>query len=113
MKKIFIFITILVITLFIIDINNFNNKIYKKLENEHIDIDELYIYGRYFNIKGHANFDIENAQLIFLNSLFEETKYDIKIENNYFYISDKINGGINLEKINYDNYIILLSYCYL
>lgn len=109
MKKIFIFITILVITLFIIDINNFNNKIYKKLENEHIDIDELYIYGRYFNIKGHANFDIENAQLIFLNSLFEETKYDIKIENNYFYISDKINGGINLEKINYDNYIILLS----
>ena len=109
MKKIFLLIVVLVIVLFVIDINNFDNKIYKNLEDDHIYVDELYIYGRYLNIKGHADFSLENASLIFLNSLFEETKYDLTINDNYFYLSDKINGGINLEKINYDNYIILIS----
>lgn len=108
MKKIFFIIIIIIIVLFIIDITNFNNKIYKKLENDHILIDEIYIYGRYLNIKGHSNFTINEAKLVFLNSLFEESKYDLIINNNYFYITDKINDGINLENLPYDNYIIVL-----
>ena len=108
MKKVFLAVIVFILFLFIIDINKFNNKLYKKIEQENIYIDEIYIYGRFLNIKGHADFNIENASLIFLNKNFEETKYNIITNQTNFYISDKINGGINLEKIIYDDYTLLL-----
>ena len=77
MKKVFLAVIVFILILFIIDINKFNNKLYKKIEQEKIYIDEIYIYGRFLNIKGHADFNIENASLIFLNKNFEETKYNI------------------------------------
>jgi len=109
MKKIFILIIIIIIITFVIDINSFQNKIIRKIEEENILIDEFYIYGRYFNIKGTIPFNTNEALLVFINKDFEETEYKLNLENNYFYLTDKINGGINLEKITYKDYALLLK----
>ena len=50
MKKIFLIIVIIITILMLYDTNNIYNKLYKKIEEETIYIDELYIYGRYLNI---------------------------------------------------------------
>lgn len=108
MKKIFIIFIIFIVFLVFIDYTNFNNKLYKKIESYSVYIDELYVYGRFFNIKGHTDFDLNDACLIFIDDYFNETSYDVKMNGNNFYISDKINGGINLESIN-DSYTILFK----
>ncbi len=108
MKKIFLVIIIFIVVLFVVDINNFDNKMYDKITKENVYVDEIYIYGRYFNIKGHADFNLDEAFLIFVDSAFNETKYDLSVNENKFYLSDKINGGLNLEDIKYDNSTILL-----
>lgn len=108
MKKIFLVIIIFIFVLFVVDINNFDNKMYDKITKENVYVDEIYIYGRYFNIKGHADFNLDDAFLIFVDSAFNETKYDLSVNENKFYLSDKINGGLNLEDIKYDSSTILL-----
>lgn len=108
MKKIFLVIIIFIVVLFVVDINNFDNKMYDKITKENVYVDEIYIYGRYFNIKGHADFNLDEAFLIFVDSAFNETKYDLSVSENKFYLSDKINGGLNLEDIKYDSSTILL-----
>ena len=50
MKKIFLIIIIVIILLAFRDINNTYNKLYTKVEDEIVYIDELYTYGRYLNI---------------------------------------------------------------
>ena len=45
MKKVFLAVIVFILILFIIDINKFNNKLYKKIEQENIYIDEIYIYA--------------------------------------------------------------------
>lgn len=108
MKKIFFILVIFISFLIILDVTNTNNKLYKKIDEEKIYIDELYIYGRYLNIKGHSNFNFENTFLAFIDNNFNEKLYDVFINNNEFYISDKINGGLNLEEID-DSFTILLK----
>ena len=108
MKKIFLVIIIFIVVLFVVDINNFDNKMYDKITKENVYVDEIYIYGRYFNIKGHADFNLDEAFLIFVDSAFNETKYDLSVSENKFYLSDKINGGLNLEDIKHDSSTILL-----
>lgn len=108
MKKIFLVIIIFIVVLFVVDINNFDNKMYDKITKGNVYVDEIYIYGRYFNIKGHADFNLGDAFLIFVDSAFNETKYDLSVNENKFYLSDKINGGLNLEDIKYDSSTILL-----
>lgn len=108
MKKIFFILVIFISFLIILDVTNTNNKLYKKIDEEKIYIDELYIYGRYLNIKGHSNFNFENTFLVFIDNNFNEKLYDVFINNNEFYISDKINGGLNLEEID-DSFTILLK----
>ena len=108
MKKIFLVIIIFIVVLFVVDINNFDNKMYDKITKENVYVDEIYIYGRYFNIKGHADFNLDDAFLIFVDSAFNETKYDLSVSENKFYLSDKINGGLNLEDIKHDSSTILL-----
>lgn len=108
MKKIFLVIIIFIVVLFVVDINNFDNKMYDKITKGNVYVDEIYIYGRYFNIKGHADFNLDEAFLIFVDSTFNETKYDLSVNENKFYLSDKINGGLNLEDIKYDSSTILL-----
>ena len=108
MKKIFLVIIIFIFVLFVVDINNFDNKMYDKITKENVYVDEIYIYGRYFNIKGHADFNLDDAFLIFVDSAFNETKYDLSVSENKFYLSDKINGGLNLEDIKHDSSTILL-----
>lgn len=107
MKKVII-VLILIILFVIIDINNINNKLYKKIENENIYIDEIYIYGRYLNIKGHSNFKLENTSLVFIDNLENEKNYEITTNENTFFISNKINDGINLEQIK-ESYTVLLK----
>lgn len=107
MKKVII-VLIIIILFVIIDINNINNKLYKKIENENIYIDEIYIYGRYLNIKGHSNFKLENTSLVFIDRNDNEKNYEIITNDNNFYISSNINGGINLEEID-NSYTILLK----
>lgn len=108
MKKIFLVIIIFIVVLFVVDINNFDNKMYDKITKGNVYVDEIYIYGRYFNIKGHADFNLDEAFLIFVDSTFNEIKYALSVNENKFYLSDKINGGLNLEDIKYDNSTILL-----
>lgn len=109
MKKIFCIIIIVIITTFIIDINSFKNKVVRKIEEEVILIDEFYIYGRYFNIKGYIPFSTNKAKLVFINKDFKETEYELTVNDKHFYLTDKINEGINLEKIVYEDYILLLK----
>lgn len=108
MKKIFLVIIIFIVVLFVVDINNFDNKMYDKITKGNVYVDEIYIYGRYFNIKGHADFNLDEAFLIFVDSTFNETKYALSVNENKFYLSDKINGGLNLEDIKHDSTTILL-----
>ena len=90
------------------DTNNIYNKLYTKVEEETIYIDELYIYGRYLNIKGHSDFELENTELIMLNDKLEEKSYNLNTNKKNFFITDKINDGINLETIN-ESYTILIK----
>lgn len=108
MKKIFFVFVILIIFLLYLDSININNKLYKKIESEKVYIDEIYIYGRYFNIKGHSDFVLDNATLIFIDDKFDEYSYNLNISDNSFSLSSKINGGLNLETIN-NSYTILLK----
>ena len=108
MKKIFLIIIIVIILLAFRDINNTYNKLYTKVEDEIVYIDELYTYGRYLNIKGHSNFELNNPELILLNNKLDEKNYKLNSNENFFYITDKINDGINLETIN-ESYTILIK----
>ena len=108
MKKIFLIIIIVIILLAFRDINNTYNKLYTKVEDEIVYIDELYTYGRYLNIKGHSNFELNNPELILLNDKLDEKNYKLNSNEKFFYITDKINDGINLETIN-ESYTILIK----
>lgn len=108
MKKIFYAIIIIIIILVIIDFNNIDNKLYQKIDKEYLYIDELYIYGRYLNIKGHSTFDIDKPALIFIDNNLKEKEYKLYTNDNKFYITDKINDGINLEEID-KSYKILIK----
>lgn len=108
MKKIFYAIIIIIIILVIIDFNNIDNKLYQKIDKEYLYIDELYIYGRYLNIKGHSTFDINDPALILIDNNLKEKEYKLYTNDNKFYITDKINDGINLEEID-KSYKILIK----
>ncbi len=71
------------------------------------------IYGKYMNLEGTLN-NKDNYQLILKNNEIEKS-YDISIEddevfgNTIFKTSQYINSGINLEKLEVGEYIILLK----
>lgn len=108
MKKI-IFI-IIIFVLVICGFHYFNdykfNKFIKNIEKEKISIDDFYVYGNHLNFSGTTN--IKDGKLI-LKSKNKELEYDINIDDGQFYLSDKINEGINLDKLGSGKYYILLK----
>jgi len=76
-------------------------------------IDEYTIYGKYFNLKGDINYqdDFNKIELV-LKSKTNELVYDLFYEKKdnkiIFKTNQYINEGINLEKIDVSNYVILL-----
>ena len=78
------------------------------------EVNEYTIYGKYFNLKGIINYQEEFKDIkLVLKSKKEELTYDLIYEQKEGIISFKtnevINEGINLEKIDFDNYVILLK----
>lgn len=114
---IFIFLIILFCSLFYIYNNKKLNLFLKNIEEEKISVNKYYIYGNHLNIEGSLNKDfndIKDIKLI-LKSNIEEIEYKINysLDNGFdFYISQYINDGINLEKLNNNKYYILLKFIY-
>lgn len=108
MKKI-LFLAFLLITIVsgIYFYNEYKfNEFIKKIEKEKIEVDSYYVYGKHLNFSGSTNF--KKGELI-LKSKKEEIKYKISFKNNKFYVSNKINKGINLDKLDSSKYYVLLK----
>ena len=109
MKKVFILSIILLLlaggyfayTIFMVD-----NGIPKlDVEEEKVDIDELFIYGNYLNLHGNIIRD-NNLKLVLYNGDFRE--YPINIKDNTFNLSYEINRGLFLEDIPIGTYYLFL-----
>jgi len=88
----------------------YNNKFEEKipvleLEEEVINIDELFIYGTHLNIHGNTVND-SNLKLVLYNGEFIEK--DINIIDNSFNLSDYVNDGLYLDDIPVGNYYMFL-----
>ena len=76
------------------------------------DVDSFTIYGRFFNLKGSIDDEVDNLSLVLKNDNYEkEFNLITKIENNKttFQTNELINTGINLEKISQGTYMVLLK----
>lgn len=82
------------------------------IEDVYGNITNYYIYGNHFNIEGNIELSSSNISLVLKNGDDEE-KLDIitSIDNNIinFKTSDKINSGINLDKLKQGNWYLLLK----
>ena len=75
-------------------------------------VEEMTIYGRYFNLKGTINQSLENLSLVFKNEI-EEIEYPLILETKEnlleFKTNKLINEGIDLENIKLNEYILFLK----
>jgi hypothetical protein len=87
--------------------DNYFNKGIPKLdvEEEVINIDNLFVYGTYLNLHGNLVSD-SNLELVLYNGEFLE--YKINSLNNEFNMSDNINDGLYLEDIPVGTYYLFL-----
>lgn len=88
----------------------YNNEFVEKipvleLEEEVINIDELFIYGTHLNIHGNTVND-SNLKLVLYNGEFIEN--EINIIDNSFNLSDYVNDGLYLDDIPVGNYYMFL-----
>lgn len=101
------------------------NKIYTKeidikflsiVEEKEAIINNYYIYGNHFNIEGILdtfNVSSNNFSLVLKNEDKEyelDCNFEIKDDKLYFYTSELINQGINLDELNNGNYFLLIKY---
>ena len=115
MKKILIFIIILGLSYFLYYYFVKNDEpekfIYEDIltntEKEYVNVDTFTIYGKYLNFKGTLPSNEKYSLVLKNNEIEKEIK--ISCENNKFTTSDYINDGINLEKMDIGDYIILLK----
>ena len=99
MKKLLFVLLILLLAFggYIIYDNYFSNRIPRlDIEEETISLDKLFIYGTHLSLHGSIVND-DNLDLVLYNGDF--ISYDIINTEDGFSVSDKINEGINLEKI--------------
>lgn len=91
----------------------------KKLEigDNQATVEEYYIYGQRLNITGSIHLgvkELKNLKLVLYHNEFKE--YDVgyeRIDNEIqFYITDKLNGGILLDEIDYGTYYLFLKVQY-
>ena len=76
-----------------------------ELENTVIDINKMYIYGTHLNMEG-SNLPDEELDLILYNGNF--LSYNITKTDSNFSISEYVNDGLYLEKIENGNYYMFL-----
>ena len=108
MKKFLLFLLILLIGFGVyIVYDNYINKGIPKLnvEEQVVNIDELFIYGTHLSLQGSVIQD-ENLDLVLYNGDFIPFKINISDEN--FSLSDTINEGMDLESIPVGNYFAFL-----
>lgn len=77
------------------------------------ETNEYYVYGKRLNIKGSINLNYSFNEVNLLLYDEKEIKVPLCYEFNdgvlNFYISDKINGGYDLENLDIGNYYVLLE----
>lgn len=129
-KNIFILISIILVMVIVFLLLNlektsqYNLNIKNIMDNtkkESVSLNKVRIYGTHLNISGILENkkvfldNINEAKLIFKNidnkkDITIDIEYDVNSKGNLiFYTSDKINQGINLEKLNIGDYIMLLK----
>ncbi len=122
MKKLLgLIILILLILYGYLYINKINEKEEKIkflsiVEEQEANINNYYIYGNHFNIEGILGIDnvsTNNFSLVLKNNdeeIILDCNFEIKENKLFFYTSDLINKGINLDTLNQGNYYILIKY---
>ena len=117
MKKIFSFI--ILIALAIVLYNPIKNALIKTPEKEkfvyedilnntnenNIDIERLTIYGKHLNL----TFDTTKDCVLILKNNEKELSYKLETNNNKLILSKYINNGLNLEKLEVGEYLVLLK----
>ena len=117
MKKFFILIVLAIIgiTGYYLYNNYFKEiqlkKFLKTVEQNKLDINKYYVYGKHLNFESNLTDKINSDDIkLILKSKNEELEYKINInKDKSFNISNNINEGINLEKLNDQKYYILLK----
>lgn len=120
MKKVFSFIKVIVIIIFIVlaifvflDTKKMNKTVFDIQIDKYAQINELYFYGTHFNLNGYINDDIKEIEKIEFVLLSTNHKYEYRYNLNY-HIDDKIyfdtnnyiNEGLYLDDLKIDNYIL-------
>ena len=108
MKKFLLVILILLLGFggYLLYVNKFKEKIPKlEIQEETINIDELYIYGTHLNLHGNT-VQGDGLQLVLYNGEFKEISINIKDDK--FNLSDKVNDGLYLENIARGDYYLFL-----
>lgn len=108
MKKmlLILFILLLFFGVYIIYDSKFKDKIpILSIEDEVINIDEIYIYGTHLNLHGNI-VDGDDLQLVLYDGEFIE--FDINEIEDGFNLSDYVNSGLYLEDIPRGNYFMFL-----
>ena len=107
MKKmiIFLFIIALAVGGYFIYSKYFSGIPKLEVEEEKIDIDDIYIYGTHLNFKGNL-INEENLDIVLYNGDF--INYKINKKEDYFNLSDNVNEGIFLDNIPVGKYSMFL-----
>lgn len=108
MKKFLLVLLILFLVFagYIIYDNKFMNKIpILNLEEQIVEIDEIYVYGTHLNIHG-CKINDSNLKLVLYNGEFIE--FEINSSDNGFNLSDYVNDGLYLDDIPVGEYYLFL-----
>ena len=79
------------------------------IEEEHIEIDKLYIYGTHLNMEGSYSLT-DKAELVLYNGEF--LTYKINLDGGKFNFSEYVNDGIYLDDIPKGSYYLFLRTSY-
>jgi len=84
-----------------------------EVEEELANIDEYYIYGNHFNLKGSLTLEdatFSDIKLVLYNGEFSEVElnYNLDVKTINFYISNLINDGLYLEDIALSDYYLFI-----
>ena len=108
MKKFLLVILVLLLGFggYLLYTNKFKEKVPKlEIQEETINIDELYVYGTHLNLHGNTVHG-DGLQLVLYNGEFKEIS--ININDDEFNLSDKVNDGLYLEDIARGDYYLFL-----
>lgn len=110
MKKFLLVMLILffIFSVYIVYDNYINKGIPKlKVEEEAINIDNIFIYGTHLNFSGNLVND-NNLDIVLYNGEFIEYKINIDNDSSSFNLSNNINDGIFLDDIPVGKYYVFL-----